>query len=164
MSKLNQCICIFLLGLTLLVSCKKDKDDPSSNFSDTNFKNQKLSGKIDNQDWNFIYGNAQFIGNKKITFNLYNVPAEDSCNLAWATNQAFFTTDSLVGSQKFSFTKTVTLFASSGKKNYIVTSGGIEITEIDTKNNLIKGKLDAPSSNSSSYINGNFVVKICGIN
>jgi hypothetical protein len=152
---------LFLMASLIGFSCKDDEDAKPK----YEFKDQDLSGKIENVAWTYEEGTADANGNT-LSIDLFLDQVDPVCELFGFPegNQVFFTVPNQVGvyELKFDFSgsdnQTVTLFVPEEVLNIICSKGAIEILSIsDTE---VTGRIDA-RSDENNYINGNFTVVIC---
>jgi hypothetical protein len=155
--------------LTLLVifaiACSKKEEAPVPAYS---FKNQDVSGKINNVAWAYADGYADVTSgtDPKVDVKLLLTQSNKGCAITNATgNQVFFRLPAKVGLYTINFdltgsttSYTATLFEKATTLNIIANSGAIEILTLT--NTEVTGRMDA-RSDDKSFVNGNFKVAIC---
>ncbi|HYF69294.1 MAG TPA: hypothetical protein VD884_14215 [Ohtaekwangia sp.] len=151
---INKLLTAILLYATL-ISCNKD-DDAGPSY---NFKDQLLSGKIDNET--FVHGDGFFDNDDEETVRIVLTVAQahDLCEVIQEGNEVFFYIDKEEKLTKLGDNQTITLLKDgSPPYNIFATSGAIEITSITETS--ISGRIDARVDNES-FVNGNFTVYSC---
>ncbi|SKC55365.1 hypothetical protein [Ohtaekwangia koreensis] len=157
---------LFLSMLSIAAfSCKEDVEDPAYNF-----KEQNLTGKIDNTDWAYQTGYASQDGSNSegtIYITLVQGHTGEGCSTWPEGDHVFFTLPNATGLYKLKFdfnnwdaedNQIVTLFDQESTTNNFATEGAVEITEITSTQ--ISGRIDARSEDDT-FVNGNFTVTIC---
>lgn len=156
---------VFLLFF--LFGCQKDKDNPSPGTGTTAIKSQSLTASFEGKSWSFMSGNTSksFFKESELFFTLTDTLASDTCSLfTFGRNRILTTLPAKKGTYQLGLggsQPTVTFYVANGNKNYVATTGTVEITSIDTvTTNLISGRMSV-SYNNNFNANGNFTVKFC---
>ena len=151
-----------------LICCGGDDDDGPS----YNFKDQDLSGEIDDQAWTYADGFSELTtleGNEYADISLVLDQAETSCDIASIEgNYLFFYVPAEVGVYKlkpvdfsgsFEDNQTVTFLVNEDVPNNVIAQkGAIEVLSItETK---ITGRMDV-RFDDEFFVNGNFEVDRC---
>lgn len=147
-----------ILLFATLISCSKD-DDTGASY---NFKDQLLSGKIENET--FVHGDGFFDNDDDETVRIVLTVAQDQdlCEVIQEGNEVFFYIDKEEKLTKLGNNQTITLLKDNPQPdpplNIFVTTGAIEITSITETS--ISGRIDARFDNEN-FVNGNFIVYSC---
>lgn len=159
---------IYLLVLIIVFnSCQKDKDNPSPDTGTTAVKSQSLTASFEGKPWSFKsgYSSKSFFKESELSFTFTDTLASDTCFLfTYGRNKIITTLPAKKGTYQLGLggsQPTVTFYVANGNKNYVATTGTVEITSIDTvTTNLISGRMSV-SYNNNFNANGNFTVKFC---
>lgn len=152
--------------LSLCLFCCGGDDEGSPKYS---FKDQTLSGKIDNIGWIYGDGYSSIDGDYADITLVTDQIEDEGCNI-WDIegNYIFFYVPATVGvhplkkldlSGSLEDNQTVTLLVNEDiPVNIIAQKGAIEILTISETQ--ITGRIDA-RFDDESFVNGNFTVTIC---
>jgi hypothetical protein len=155
---------LFVIVLVIaLAACKKD-----DTFTNYNFKDQVLSGKIANSPWTMGsgYGHIWVSNNDtSIIITIFDSYFDDPCNIETGSDEIFFAVPKKVGlysvvynPQDPQLDHSVIFRVWDGDSNYYASDGAIEIVMVN--DTIISGRMDA-RCDESNFVNGNFKVKIC---
>jgi hypothetical protein len=154
----------YLLTISLLViaSCG---DDAKPSYS---FKNQTLSGKIGNTEWEYGDGYAEVYGleaNSELHVDLFMELDGEGCDLIPAGNEVLFTVPNKVGIYPLKGNLSdlensmfINMFEEETTMNHLASKGAIEILSITES--TVTGRVDAKVDEANT-INGNFTVNVC---
>jgi hypothetical protein len=156
---------VLALLLISAVACSKKEEAPMPAYS---FKNQEVSGKINNVAWAYADGFADLFSSgsePKVDIKLFLAQPSKGCNVVSVSgNQVFFFLPAKIGLYPLSFnlsggaSYTATLFEKATTLNIIASTGAIEILTLSSTE--VTGRIDA-RSDDKSFVNGNFKIAIC---
>ncbi|HEY9047268.1 MAG TPA: hypothetical protein VIN08_15290 [Ohtaekwangia sp.] len=153
-----------ILSLAAL-SCKDEAESTSYTFKD-----QNLTGKIDNDSWTYQTGYASVDGasaESTLYITLVQEHTGTGCDVWPEGDHIFFTLPHATGLYKLKFdfnnwdaedNQSVTLFDHETTTSHLASEGAIEITSISSTQ--ITGNIDARSEDDT-FVNGKFVVTVC---
>lgn len=157
---------LFLSMLSVAAfSCKDDIENSAYNFKD-----QNLTGKVDNVDWAYQTGYASQDGTSSgsmLYITLVQGHEGEGCSASPEGDHVFFTVPNATGLYKLKFdynnwdaedNQIVTLFDEETTTNYFASEGAVEITSITSTE--ISGRIDARSE-EDTFVNGRFTITIC---
>ena len=144
----------------------------STKFGDSykySFLDRELSGVINDKDWNFQTGlvTEAIHEDDKYLVELYSDNLTDPCDIATEMhgNYVSFYIPMYRGVYVLDFSlfgesQTVSLFDREYDLMFSASKGAIEITELDSINGILSGRIDA-YIDTETNINGWFSAKIC---
>jgi len=158
---------VFTFLSLCLICCGGDDDGPSYNF-----KNQDLSGEIDDESWTYADGYSELTtleGNEYADITLVLEQTETGCDIGdLEGNYLFFYVPAEVGVHKlkpvdfsgsFEDNQTVTFLVNEDIPNNIIAQkGAIEVLSITET--TITGRMDV-RFDDDFFVNGNFEVSRC---
>lgn len=140
----------FILILTTeLISCNQK------------ISSEKLNGKFENKDWQYVTAVAieNLSDTGEIQINFFDEEIEAPCDNSVNENFISILCPKKVGKYEFASNQLIAFF-NQHRNTKIASEGIIEITEIDLKNNLAKGKILA-TADEENFVNGTFEAKYC---
>lgn len=151
------------LAILFLVSCKKKTHE---------FEAQALTGKVNNEEWTFAMGTATLLSKDSLpdslSLHFYAESFTNPCdsNLSYARDFVYTSLPADTGLHIYSFDfvthegSYVTFEHQATAVRHTAIKGAIEIQEIDTTNQLVKGRLDI-RYDAKNCINGDFQLEYC---
>ncbi|MCH2045054.1 MAG: hypothetical protein MK212_13130 [Saprospiraceae bacterium] len=149
--------------LLLLISCNKKTHE---------FEAQVLAGKVNNEEWILEMGTATLLTKDSfpdsLSLRLYAESFSNPCdsNLSYTRDYVYTTLPADTGLYTYSFdfishrgSYAIFEHQATGIRHTAI-KGAIEIQEIDTINQFIRGRLDI-RYDAKNCINGNFQVEYC---
>jgi hypothetical protein len=148
------CALLFSIVVLSFTSCGSDDDEKPS----YEFKDQDAIGKIENEEFIYDDGYADYIDEPEMRITITEAQTGDICTEMPEGNTVSFYVASSEGLTKLGNDHTITFFQPIGSHNIIATEGAVEIIEITDTH--VSGRIDARFDNET-YINGNFTVTRC---
>jgi hypothetical protein len=182
---------ISLLSTSIIwFSCSDDDSDengmnPTGGNNTVEYLDQDLQGQIEGENWKYEDGivySSPSSGDSSLTWFHIGLDDQDTsvCFFSNPDNKSFllFTYNhpgsvlpTFEQTLSFDFTSgstfTITMVSyedtSSFANNRIITSGGLEITEVDTVNKIVRGRMDIQDevAGDANNVNGNFTLSYC---
>lgn len=156
---------ILLNSCDFLAMFKGEEDNDGGSSYSYSFVDQDLQGTHSGESWTFVAGYADDWFDNEISINLFDVSHTDGMLPSFSIsynyeNKVWITVPNQIGLYEINSSISVNLSNQAGTIDKNLTAGAIEITEIDTVNGTISGKIDCcDSSDKSNYhITGNFTV------
>lgn len=155
--KRNRNIIISLLAV-IIISC-------TGNDSGFNFTDQAVKGKILQNDWAYYFGVAHpyLMNPDSLQIQLSDTVFSNPCTYARSERGIYFkvpykeTLTPLHGG----FTNPQFVVLYNGNEERFALGGAVEITLIDTLNQVVEGRIDA-TYDGSNFVNGYFTAHLCG--